>query len=79
MEFANAALLDASPDVLEDELTRLQSRLDDVSRERDQLLAVVDILQEISSTLHFSEILQRIARKLGDMFGLDRCSIYLVG
>ena len=79
MEFANTAVLDGSADVLDDELTRLQSRLDDLSRERDQLLAVVDILQEISSTLHFSEVLQRIARKLGGMFGLDRCSIYLVG
>jgi len=43
------------------------------------LLAAVDILQEISSSLHFSEILQRIARRLGELFGLDRCSIYLAG
>lgn len=62
-----------------DELARLQAQLDDLTRERDQLLAVLDILQEISSTLHFSEILQRIARRLGDLFGLDRCSIYLAG
>ncbi len=79
MQFANMALLDAGADVLDNELTRLQSQVDDLSHERDQLLAVVDILQEISSTLHFSEILQGIARKLGDMFGLDRSSIYLVG
>ncbi|MFN8580781.1 MAG: GAF domain-containing protein [Gemmatimonadaceae bacterium] len=62
-----------------DELARFQARIAELSQERDQLLAVVDILQEISSTLHFSEILQRIARLLGEMFGLDRSSIYLAG
>ena len=36
-------------------------------------------MQEVSSSLHFTEILQRIARRLGDLFGLDRCSIYLAG
>ncbi|MBV6521128.1 MAG: hypothetical protein MNPFHGCM_01255 [Gemmatimonadaceae bacterium] len=79
MEFADAAILDPHAATFDDELAALRLRVDDVSRERDQLLAVVDILQEISSSLHFSEILQRIARRLGDMFGLDRCSIYLVG
>jgi GAF domain-containing protein len=29
--------------------------------------------------VHFEEILQTIARKLGEMYGLDRCSIYLTG
>jgi GAF domain-containing protein len=43
------------------------------------LVAVVDILQEISSSLHFVDILQTIARKLGDAFGLDRCAIFLSG
>ncbi|MGQ0539288.1 MAG: GAF domain-containing protein, partial [Gemmatimonadaceae bacterium] len=61
------------------ELAELRARNADLTRERDQLLAVVDILQDISSTLHFNEILQRIARKLGDMFGLDRSSIFLAG
>jgi two-component system, sensor histidine kinase ChiS len=42
-------------------------------------VAVVDILQEISASLHFVDILQKIARKLGDTFGLDRCSIFLAG
>jgi GAF domain-containing protein len=40
---------------------------------------VVDILQEISASLHFVDILQTIARKLGETFGLDRCSIFLAG
>jgi GAF domain-containing protein len=61
------------------DLQRLQARVAELERERDHLVAVVDILQEISSSLHFLDILQRIARKLGEMFGLDRCSIYLTG
>ena len=39
----------------------------------------MDILQEISSSLHFVDILQAIARKLGETFGLDRSSIFLAG
>ena len=42
-------------------------------------MAVVDILQEISTSLHFVDILQSIARKLGETFGLDRSSIFLTG
>jgi GAF domain-containing protein len=51
----------------------------ELQRERDQLTAIVDILQEISASLHFVDILQAIARKLGDTFGLDRCAIFLSG
>ena len=61
------------------ELERLRGRIGDLQRERDHLVAVVDILQEISSSLHFVDILQTIARKLGDAFGLDRCAIFLSG
>lgn len=57
----------------------LRARVDELTRERDQLAVAVDILQEVSSSLHFTEILQRIAERLGDLFGLDRCSIYLAG
>jgi two-component system sensor histidine kinase ChiS len=42
-------------------------------------VAVVDILQAISGSVHFSDILQAIARKLGETFGLDRSSIFLAG
>ncbi len=63
----------------EQNVADLATRLEELTRERDQLLVAVDILQEISSSLHFSEILQRIARRLGELFGLDRCSIYLAG
>jgi two-component system sensor histidine kinase ChiS len=62
-----------------DELTRLRARLVEVQRERDHLVAVVDMLQEISASLHFVDILQTIARQLGNAFGLDRCAIFLTG
>lgn len=62
-----------------DELPRLRSRVAELQRERDHLIAVVEILQEISESLHFVDILQAIARKLGDAFGLDRCAIFLTG
>jgi len=63
----------------DDEVARLRGRVAELERERDHLVAIVDILQEISSSLHFVDILQAIARKLGDAFGLDRCAIFLSG
>jgi two-component system sensor histidine kinase ChiS len=63
----------------DDDVARLRARVAELQRERDHLVAVVDILQEISSSLHFVDILQAIARKLGDAFGLDRCAIFLSG
>jgi GAF domain-containing protein len=63
----------------DDEITRLRARVAELQRERDHLVAIVDILQEISASLHFVDILQTIARKLGEAFGLDRCAIFLSG
>ena len=60
-------------------VARLETQLAELQRERDHLVAIVDILQEISASLHFVDILQAIARKLGEAFGLDRCSIFLAG
>lgn len=57
----------------------MRSRVAELQRERDHLVAIVDILQEISASLHFVDILQTIARKLGEAFGLDRCAIFLAG
>jgi GAF domain-containing protein len=76
---SHAAAHPAVPAIGVPELDHLRSRVEELTRERDQLVAAVDILQEISSTLHFTEVLQRIARRLGELFGLDRCSIYLTG
>jgi GAF domain-containing protein len=55
----------------------LAARVEELERERERLLAIVEILHEISGTLHFVDILQAIARKLGETFGLDRASIIL--
>jgi GAF domain-containing protein len=62
-----------------DELARLRARVTELQRERDHLAAIVDILQEVSASLHFVDVLQTIARKLGSTFGLDRCAIFLSG
>ena len=62
-----------------DELARLEARVAELQRERDHLVAIVDILQEVSTSLHFVDILQTIARKMGETFGLDRCAIFLSG
>jgi two-component system sensor histidine kinase ChiS len=73
-----SAQADAGADPAE-EVPRLRARVAELQVERDHLVAVVDILQEISASLHFVDILQAIARKLGDAFGLDRCAIFLSG
>ena len=52
-------------------------RLRDLQRERLHLVTLVDILQDIAGTLNFVDVLQTITQKLGEMFGLDRCSIFL--
>jgi GAF domain-containing protein len=69
----------ADGDSTPDELTRLRRRLGALQRERDHLATTVAILQDISASLHFVDILQTIARALGDTFGLDRCAIFLTG
>ena len=56
---------------------RLAARVAELEKERKHLLAIIEILKEVSSSLHFIDILQAIARKLGEAFGLDRCSIFL--
>jgi GAF domain-containing protein len=66
-------------DEASERVARLEARIAELTRERDNLAAVVDILQSISASLHFEEILQTIARKLGEAFGLDRSSIFLAG
>ena len=56
---------------------QLEARVRELEHERKHLLAIIEILEEISGTLHFVDILQSITRKLGEAFGLDRCSIFL--
>lgn len=50
-----------------------------MQRERDHLATTVELLQETSASLHFVDILQAIARGLGDALHLDRCAIFLTG
>lgn len=57
----------------------MHARLAEVERERDRLIAVVELLQDISALEHFVDVVQTIARRLGDAFGLDRCAIFLTG
>ncbi|HWP38897.1 MAG TPA: GAF domain-containing protein [Gemmatimonadales bacterium] len=56
---------------------RLEARVRELEQERKHLLATIEILEEISGSLQFVDILQTITRKLGESFGLDRCSIFL--
>lgn len=58
-------------------IVRLQTRVEALERERKQLLALLDLLKEISGALHYVDIVQTVARRLGDTFGLDRCSVFL--
>src|SRR6187401_467082 len=60
-----------------DETTRLQQRVQTLEQERRHLLAIIEILQEIAGSLHFVDIVQAVARRLGETFGLDRSSIFL--
>lgn len=56
---------------------QLRARVQTLEHERRQLLAVVEILQEIGGSLEFTDIVQTVTKKLGDALGLDRCSIFL--
>src|SRR5437016_1618862 len=44
----------------------LEARVAELERERKHLLAIIEILKEVSTSLHFIDILQGIARKLGE-------------
>lgn len=59
------------------QVQRLQARIEALERERKQLLALLDLLREISGSLHYLDIVQTVARRLGNTFGLDRCSVFL--
>jgi GAF domain-containing protein len=72
-------MTDSTPTILSaEEVERLQSRVHELERERKHLLATIEILEEISGSLNFVDVVQSVARRLGEAFGLDRCSIFLV-
>lgn len=60
-----------------DQVTRLQTRVEALERERKQLLTLLDIFREMSGSLHYVDLVQTVARRLGNTFGLDRCSVFL--
>ncbi|MBI2797126.1 MAG: GAF domain-containing protein [Gemmatimonadetes bacterium] len=59
------------------EILALRAQLAELMRERDNLVALVDVLQGISGATQYPEILQTIAGKVGASFDLDRCSVFL--
>src|SRR5690606_15396270 len=61
----------------QDDIDRLSARVQELEQERRHLLAVIEILQEIAGSLQFVDIVQSVARRLGEAFGLDRSSIFL--
>ncbi|HTS89273.1 MAG TPA: GAF domain-containing protein [Gemmatimonadales bacterium] len=66
-----------SQPVPSEEIERLQARVRELEHERTHFLAILEILQEVAGSLHIVDIMQSIARRLGEAFGLDRCSIFL--
>lgn len=61
------------------ELLALRVRVAELTRERANLVAMVDILQGIAGATQYPELLQVVATKLGGTFDLDRCSVFLFG
>ena len=61
------------------EITALRARVVELTRERENLVAMVDILQGVSGATQYPEILQVVAARLGESFDLDRCSVFLFG
>lgn len=61
----------------QDEIERLRARIQELEQERRHLVALVEILEQITGAVHYVDILHVITRKLGEAFGLDRCSIFL--
>lgn len=57
----------------------LRARVAELERERDQLVAVVDVQREIAGGAHYLDVLQSVTQVLGRSFSLDRCSVYLAG
>jgi GAF domain-containing protein len=59
------------------EIDHLRARVDTLEQERRHLLALNEVLREIGGSLHDLDIVQAVARRLGQAFGLDRCSVFL--
>lgn len=64
---------------LSDAIRELKDRLAEVERDRDRLLVLASLHEELAGSLHFTDILQAVARCVGGAYALDRCSVFLVG
>ncbi len=61
----------------QEEVRRLQAQVEGLERDRRRLIALVEILRDITGSVHYTDILQSVTRRLGHLFGLDRCSVFL--
>jgi GAF domain-containing protein len=59
------------------DIERLQQRVQELEQERRHLVAVVEMLHAITGTFEVPDIVQSVVHKLGEMYGLDRCSVFL--
>lgn len=69
-------LADVPPD-RPDEVRRLRDRVEALEGERRRLIGLIEILRDITASVHYTDILQSVTRRLGHLFGLDRCSVFL--
>lgn len=59
------------------EIERLQQRIQELEQERRHLVAVIEMLDAITGSFEVADIVQSVVHKLGEMYGLDRCSLFL--
>lgn len=71
--------MEARDSAIPHDVAQRRDRVERLIRERDQLLRVVDLQRELGTSLQVAELLQRLARRLGALFGLDCDSNYLAG
>jgi GAF domain-containing protein len=64
---------------LSDAIRQLRDRLTEVERDRDRLLVLAALQDDLAGSLHFTDILQAVAGRVGSAFALDRCSVFLTG
>ena len=65
------------PSAASDAFEQLQARIDVLEVERKRLMGLVELLREVLGAIHYLDIVQAVARRLGATFGLDRCSVFL--
>lgn len=64
---------------LSDSIRQLKDRLAELERDRDRLLVLTALQDDLAGSLHFTDILQAVSGRVGGAFALDRCSVFLTG